>query len=177
MAELQYYALSSELGAPIRPLLDAGFRIIPERPVLSTPTLETYATYSPAIEESLRTYRSALIEGSFTKHPLEFGRRRSGEASGTYYVELLSGPRIRWIVPGIDGSRLAAGSISYGKGYRDPATGRWEAPSEELKDGFKRVLDVIKRELVRISLRAGERVWVSKAAKEAIDRGEVKLER
>jgi hypothetical protein len=175
--ELQYYALLSETADAIRALLDEGFRIVPERPVLETPMLDVHERFSSAIDEAMQSYPCALIEGGFTKHPLQFKRRTSGEAVGTYYVDQLSGPRIRWCRPGLNGSELTPGSISYSTSNRDPATNAWEPASEDLKDGYKRVIAIVKRGLERISANTGERVWVGKAAVKAIERGEVRLER
>lgn len=177
MPELQYYALPSETEDMIRAFLDDGFRIVPERSVLATPVLEVYERFSSAIEEAMQSYPCALIEGAFTKHPLQFKRRAGGDAAGTYYADQLSGPRIRWCRPGINGSELIPGSISYSTSNRNPVTNAWEPASEDLKDGYKRVVAIAKRGLERISANTGERVWVGKAAKHAIDRGEVKLER
>ena len=180
MPEFQHYALSSECYEILHELMQQGFAAIPEEPILVEPRLERYDHYTAEIAEKLERFSCVLLEGSFTKHPLQFKRRASGTAAGTYYAEQESGPRIRWCLPGLDRTdqpRLTLGSVSYLTNYRDPKTNQWERPSEELKSAYKTIIETFKRHLVRMPSNTGEHVWVGKAAKQEIERGQVCIER
>lgn len=180
MPELQHYGLSSECYEILRELMQQGFVAIPEEPILVEPKLKRYDRYTAEIAEKLERFSCVLLEGPFTKHPLEFKRRSSGTAAGTYYADPDSGPRIRWCLPGLDTtnrSRLTVGSISYLSSYRDPRTNQWERPSEELKKAYRSIIQTFKHHLVRMATNTGEHVWVGKAAKLEIERGQVFIER
>jgi hypothetical protein len=178
--ELQHYGLPAECYEIVRDLLREGYVVIPELPVLAEPKLTRYTEYSPEIVEKLERYSMLQIEGAFTKHPLQFLRRDAGTAAGSYYVDTSCGPRIRWSLPNVNTKNrptLTPGSLSYEQHYLNPTTNQFEAPSEELKAAYQDIIKLFKRHLVRVVANSGERVWVGQAAKLAIDRGEVLLER
>lgn len=180
MPSFQHYALFDEAIEMLREVMQRGFPAVPEVSVLEHPALERYETYEPTIADKLRARRSVLLEGPFTKHPLQFERRDSGPAAGTYFVDILSGPRIRWVLPGLntnDRPTLTPGSIGYDTKYRNPSTNQWEPAAEELKTAYKDIVEILKRHMVRITANSGERVWVGNQAARAIESGEVILER
>lgn len=177
MAELQHYALFDESLDILRELMQHGFAVIPEEPILAEPRLARYEQYTDEIAEKLARYPCLLIEGTFTNHPLQFDRRSSGSAAGTYYARLSIGPRIRWCVSRMDMTdrSLSPGSLSHQSSYLDPQTKQWEPASEKLKAAFKDIIALFKRHLVRMPRRTGERVWVGKMAKQAIEQGSARL--
>jgi hypothetical protein len=179
MADLQHYALFDESLDILRELMGHGLAVIPEEPVLAEPALARYERYSEEVAEKLRKYPCLLLEGPFTKHPLQFHRRSSGSAIGTYFAQQSVGPRIRWCLPGMDMSdrTVTPGSVSHQSSYLDLRTRQWEPASQELKAAFKDVVAIFKRHMVRMPCNTGERIWVGKAAKQAVEQGTARIER
>lgn len=177
MAELQHYALFDESLDILRELMQHGFAVVPEEPILAEPGLTRYEQYSDEIAEKLGRYSCLLIEGPFTKHSLQFHRRSGGSAIGTYHVQLSVGPRIRWCLSRMDmtDSTLSPGSLSHQSSYLDPGTKEYEPASRELKAAFRDIVAIFKRHLVRMPGRTGERVWVGQATKQAIEQGTARL--
>lgn len=70
---------------------------------------------------------------------------------------------------------LSPGSLSCQSSYLDPWTKQWGPASAELKAAFKDIVAIFKRHLVRMPGRTGERVWIGKASKQAIEQGTARL--
>ena len=180
MPAFQHYALFDESLDMLRDLLESDVAVVPEVPVLAQPALDRYQKPAPEIAEKLRAFPCMLLEGPFTKHPLQFERRDSGSAAGTYFVDTTVGPRIRWCLSGVNttsGRRITPGSIGHEARYFDPVTKQWENASAEVKQAFKTIVAALKRHMVRVTANSGERVWVGKKAAAEIERGELILER
>jgi len=176
----QHYALFDESIDMLRGLMQLGFAVVPEVPILAQPELQRYETFSDEIVEKLRAHRCLLLEGDFTQQPLQFDRRDSGSAAGTYFVDVLAGQRIRWCLPGLNTTKrptLTPGSIGHETKYRNPTTNEWEPASEQIKAAYKQMVESLKQHMARVAANTGERVWVGKQAAQAIEAGEVILER
>ena len=175
MPELQHYATFEESIALLRAVIEEhGLDLIPEAPVLLRPHLERYDRVTPEAVSQLRQFPVGQLEGPFTEHPLQFDRRATGTAAGTYFVEITSGPRLRWVFPGVvqDGDRhvVTPGTISYLDSYRNPDTNEWEAAPEALAQSFRAVATTLKRHMVRASIHRAA-TWIAKGTKQQLDRG------
>lgn len=181
MRALQHYTLFDESLEILRELIaEHELVAIPEQPVVEKPTLLRYDHFAPDLVEALKLFPVVLLEGAYTKHPLEFARRTSGVAGGTYHVITSSGPRIRWILPGtvIEPRRtVTPGSIGHLKSYRDPPGTEWRPASDELVAAFKNVLRTMKKHLVKVTVSPGDTIWVGTKTKKELDSGDLHIDR
>jgi|JI10StandDraft_1071094.scaffolds.fasta_scaffold111440_5 hypothetical protein len=176
MRELQHYADWDETVAMIRDVaLAHQLTLIPDEPRLVEPRLTAYPTFVPEVAEKLARHRVLHLEGPFTRHPLQFERRDSGPAAGTYFVDFMIGPRLRWILPAMAaGPRpvLTSGTISYLKAYRDPVSRAWEDPTDELVDAFAAVVATMKERLIAIKHGPDRRrIWVGRETHRQLEAG------
>jgi hypothetical protein len=174
MPELQHYATPEEAIAILRDVVEQhGLSLIPEEPVLVQPYLDTYDHLTPEVKRKVQQFPVVQLEGPFTKYPLQFSRRETGRAAGTYFVELMSGPRLRWVLPGLveerDRSVVTPGTISYLDSYRNLHTNEWEAASEELKQDFQAVVKTLKGHMLRVPVRKGEKIWVARGTQKKLE--------
>ncbi|MEO8844702.1 MAG: hypothetical protein ABI591_19255 [Kofleriaceae bacterium] len=175
MASFQYYALQNESFAILRELMTRGFVVIPEKRRLQEPAIETFGTYVPEIETKLREFGHMFLQGAFTTDGVAFGRRESGSAEGTYYVDTMCGPLLTSTLSAIieePRPTLVPGDLAYSSFYVDRKTGQPYAATKALVDAYKTAFGVFKRHLVRMN-----RLWVGKLAKEQIERGELFIDR
>lgn len=181
MPALQHYTLFDESIEILRSLMEENQLVaIPERPVLEQPELQRYVRFAPELVEALKEYRVVQLEGTFTKHPLQFERRASGTAVGTYYVADDIGPRIRWTLPAVVGESrrtVTPGSIGHLKSYRDPSGTEWKPASDELVLAFKDVLRTMKKHLVKATVSRGDTIWVGARTKKELDSGDLHIDR
>jgi hypothetical protein len=181
VAEFQHYAMRDEVLIILRDLVEThGLRLIPEQPRLAEPTLTTYERLVPEVEEKLARFGVVQLEGAFTERPLRFKQRKGGTAAGTYYVDESVGPRLRWMLPApAVGERpeLTPGSIGYLNEYFNADTNEWELASAALKEAFKEVVATMKRHLIAVQLRKGEKIWIGHQAKRLLDEGKVVVDR
>jgi hypothetical protein len=180
MSEFQHYATRDEAIETLRDATAAhGLRLVPHEPTLAEPRIETYPEVTDEVIEKLARFPIVELEGGFTKFPVAFGRRDSGSAAGTYYVDSNIGPRLEYFVPGVNQTprpTLTPGSLSYRKQYRNLETLDIVPASVELKDAYKRVVATIKKRLVPVKM-GGETVWVGREAKQQLDGGTLFLDR
>jgi hypothetical protein len=182
MRELQHYAVREEGLEMAADVVETHhLKVTPERTMLSEPRLETFDRFGPEVARHVEgSGRTLFLDGPFTKHPLKFDRLASGRGAGTYYVDFHVGPRLRWFLPGetvTEPPSLVPGSISLLRAYLDPKTGAWEPPSPELLAAFKDVVATIKKHLVSVVVRKGDKIWVGRETKRLLDAGKVIIER
>jgi hypothetical protein len=153
MAIFYYSSTFDESVAIARDLCEHGFRIIPSR-TYDQPRAPEYDQVTDDLVKLLREGPGFYMAGAFTRFPVQLYQLESGPAKGKYLVDssvegpLMNGSLARLNV--VDGEpTLLLGSLSYEKGYRNPETGAWESPSQELKDAYKHALHVMKKRLVK----------------------------
>jgi hypothetical protein len=165
MPEFPHYALRDEVLAIVRDVAETHrLKLIPERPRLAEPRLETYDRFVPEIAEKLARFGVLQLEGSFTKHPIRFKQRRGGSAAGSYYSDERVGPRLRWMLPATstgERAELTPGSIGY----------------LAVKEAFRQVVATMKKHMVAVQLRKGVKIWLGRETKRQLDEGKVFVDR
>ena len=179
MTEFRHYTTFDETIDILRDVVERHhLKLIPEQPILATPNLTTFDHVDESVVEQLRRYGVVELEGSFTKHALQFKQRDGGSAAGTYYRDETVGPRIHWTLPGQTSGTppsLGPGSLSYQKSYRDPSTNERVPASRELVDAFRDVVKTMKKRMVSVKHR-GSTMWVGRDTKRRWDAGELKID-
>ena len=175
MPEFRHYATFDEAMDILRDVSAThALKLIPEQPVLAEPTLETFASFVPEVEARLTQYGVVHLEGDFTTYPLQFQRRESGSAAGTYYIDTAVGPRLHWNLPGATHEsppQLGPGSLGYHSSYRDPSGNR-SPPSPALIAAFRAIVKTMKRHMVTVNVH-DEKVWIGRETLRHRDAGEV----
>ena len=177
MPEFRHYALWDEVLEMVRDVVEThSLLLIPEESVLSQPQLPKFDRMGPDVTERLAKFHVVQLEGPFTKYPLEFTKRTTGAAAGTYYASDIVGPRLRWFLPAVSkDSGLVTGRLNVAKTYKNPTTGKHEPPSEEVKQAYESIIATMKGHLVKYTPHKGESVWIGKHAKRQLDEGTVRL--
>lgn len=177
MPEFRHYASWDEAIEMVRDVVEThGLVLIPEESVLSQPRIPTFDRMSPEVIERIAKFQVVQLEGPFTKYPLEFKKRTTGTAAGTYYASDVVGPRLRWILPAVTkDSGLVPGSLSMAKTYKNPTSNEHEPPSEEVKQAYENIIATMKGHLVKYTPHKGETVWIGTHAKRQLDEGTVRL--
>jgi hypothetical protein len=90
----------------------------------------------------------------FSATPPAFLQIDGGPETGKYLIdETGGGPSLRLVFPACYREKgkvnLASGMLSYQVQTRNPATDKWEKATPELKQGFKEILAIVKKHLVR----------------------------
>jgi hypothetical protein len=167
MRALLYYSTFDESIDILREFCAQGLRIVAQPAPLDEPNAPTFDQVTDELVELVKIAPGFYLAGAFTTYPIQYNRVDKGPLTGKYLVSPMEqGPLLNGSVARINvvegRPRLLHGRAAYGRQYKNPETGEWEAVSPELKSAFKKVIATIKKRV--IAYESGVEIFISPAA-------------
>lgn len=175
MAEIDLFATDQEKIEFLRPLLDKGFRFIPDLH-FEQPVAPKLRGMDEVLRYTEKTCQFFIVNDTLLQSPLEY-RRVEREQDSFYYIFPRSGGPLLVLFWGKHESRkggevLGATTLSYYPWYEDSITNERVKPSPELIRAYNDVASRIRDTSRRV--KPGVRVyWLTPAVEQLVRRGAV----
>lgn len=178
MPQFEFYGTWDDSWQILGDITSHLFFLIPDRWYESS-EIPKYNSLNNELKSTLRLKRRVFLwNQDFSVFSPGVRLQKAGSYSGKYQVGAeYGGPCLALTLPACSENEnklnLSCGQLTYPKEFLHPETGNWVPASEKLKSGYKNVIVLIKKSLIKHKSKTA--IWIGKNASQLLEQQKAEI--